>query len=60
MPPEHTAATSVGSKATQNVINVATKSALIEFVRALARRQARIDAGLLLDHANDNIPATVH
>jgi hypothetical protein len=33
---------------------------LIKFVRALATRQAHIDAGLNLIAANDNEPRTLH
>jgi hypothetical protein len=33
---------------------------LVKFVRALATRQARIDAGLNLNAANDNEPRTLH
>jgi hypothetical protein len=38
----------------------ATPDILTKFVRALATRQARIDAGLNLNAANDNEPRTLH
>ena len=33
---------------------------MIRFVRALAKRQARLDVGLSFDAANDNGPRTLH
>lgn len=56
MPPD----SSVPQQITHPHFSASAKDAVLAFVRALARRQARIDAGLLLDHANDNVPATVH
>jgi hypothetical protein len=40
--------------------NAAPVTVLINFVRALATRQAHIDAGLNLIAANDNEPRTLH
>ena len=33
---------------------------LLKFVRALAKRQARLDVGLSFDAANDNATRTLH
>jgi hypothetical protein len=43
-----------------NATNKDAAVILTKFVRALATRQARIDAGLNLKAANDNEPRTLH